>query len=185
MTIVPIKYGDAPIPERVIWRSREAVMKARGWPQEDRDDVTMLLMSDPAAPKAQNAIAALTTFRADLIETLKTNEFNHQLAAYRVALARLARYRLAVGQAAVYEDQPTGEYDAETGEPITESVLVQPEIEPLPTEIEVPVVDEETGEQTGTEMIPNPEIERDDAERAAARAVVDQTPQPVKAFPVA
>ena len=185
MTIVPIKRGDAPIPPRTVWRSREPVMAAQGWPQEDRDDVTLRIMQNPSDPKAQAAMAALGTFNADLIETLKVNEFNHQLAAYRVALARLGRYRLAVGQAAVYEDQPTGEYDAETGEPITESVLVQPEIEPLPAEIEVPVVDEETGELTGTVMIPNPEIERDDAERAAAQAVVDQTPQPVKAFPVA
>ena len=39
---------------------------------------------------------------------------------------------------------------------------------PAPAEIEQPVYDEATGEQTGTTMVPNPEIVGDEAERGRA-----------------
>jgi hypothetical protein len=55
-------------------------------------------------------------------------------------------------------------------------------IDPLPAEIEQTVYDETTGEQTGTIMVPNPAVVRDDAERAAAQAVIDGTPTEVIAF---
>lgn len=181
MTIFPIKKGDAPLPTRVIWRSREPVMRAQGWPQEDRDDVLMRAGSDPADPKVGRAMSALGQFNADLIATLKINEFNHQLAAWRGAATRLDRYPLAQGRAAIFEDQPTGEFD-EAGTPIKASVMVQPAIDPLPAAIEVPTIDPETGEETGTELIANPAIEADEAERAAAQAVIDQTPQDVLDF---
>ena len=109
------------------------------------------------------------------------NLFNHALANYHAALARLARYRLADGRPEVYEDQPTGEYDDE-GNEVMASVLVQSAIDPLPAQVEQPIYDEETGEQTGTEMVDNPAIAQDDEERAAAQAVVDATPQDVKDF---
>ena len=109
------------------------------------------------------------------------NQFNHQLDAYRKATTRLARYPLAEGRAAVYEDQPTGEYD-EQGDPITEPVLVTPAIDPLPAQIEQSVYDSETGEQTGTETVPNPLVEQDQQERTQAQAVIDATPQEVIEF---
>lgn len=180
MTIIPIKLGDAPIPPRVVWRSREPVMAAQGWPQEDRDDVVMRLMQDATDPKAQAAMAALVVFNADLIETLKRNEFNHQLVTYRAAATRLDRYKTWEGLPEVWEERETGEYI--DGEPVYESIMVQQGIEPLPGQIEVPVFDEETGEQTGTEMVDNPAIEQDIAERNAAQAVIDQTPEAVIAF---
>ena len=48
--------------------------------------------------------------------------------------------------------------------------------------VEQEIRDPETGEVTGTEMIPNPLIEADTAERAAAQAVVDGTPAEVVAY---
>lgn len=89
------------------------------------------------------------------------NLFNHALAAYRAAVARLALYRLADGRAEVVGDD---------GE-----VLV-PAVEPLPATVEV------IGDDGNTETVPNPVIVADDVERAAAQAVIDATPAPVAAF---
>lgn len=117
----------------------------------------------------------------DNLVNTENNIFNNRLAAYRAAVERLGRYRLAAGQEEVAEDRPTGDVDPQ-GNPIVERVVLLPEIEPLPSEIEVPTFDELTGEQTGYETIPNPPVAADEAERAAAQAVVDATPQDVKDF---
>ena len=132
--------------------------------------------------------AQIEKFRVTMmeLETLSQemrniNQFNHQLETYRTAIARLARYVLSEGRAAVYEDRPSGLLD-EQGEPITESVLVSPAIDPLPAQIEQPVYDPETGEQTGIETVDNPAVIQDQQERAAAQAVIDATPQEVKDY---
>jgi hypothetical protein len=119
---------------------------------------------------------------------MEHNLFNHQLVAYRAAQARLVRYRLADGRPEVTEEQQAinaqgqSVFDEETDYPAIEAVAVQVAIDPLPAEIEQPVYAEATGEQTGTIMVPNPAVVRDDAERAAARAVIDGTPTEVIAF---
>ena len=180
--IINIKKGDAPVSAATIQRAKEPTMAARGYPQEMRDDAMFAIMVDPTSAKAQAAIAALTVFNADLQETLALNSFNAQLAAYRTSTARLTQHVLADGKAEIWEDQPTGEFDPETGEPITESVMVSAAIEPLDAEVEQDVTDPETGEVTGTEMVPNPLIEIDNAERTAAQVVVDNTPADVIAY---
>ena len=127
-------------------------------------------------------------WEADNFVNGELNLFNHQLAAYRAAQARLARYRLAGGRSEVTEElqaiddlgQPV--FDETNGEPVMETVVVQAAIDPLPVEVEQPVYDEETGEQSGTEMVPNPEIVRDDAERTAAQGIVNGTPAEVIEF---
>ena len=127
-------------------------------------------------------------WEADNLINGANNLFNHQLANYRTAQARLARYRLANGRPEVTEEQQSIDeqgqpvFDKATGDPVTESVIVQPAIDPLPAEVEQPIYDEVTGEQTGTEMVSHPEIVEDDAERAAAQAVIDSTPAEVVAF---
>lgn len=73
-------------------------------------------------------------------------------------------------------------FDEATGEPVMEAVVVQAAIDPLPAEVERPIYDEVTGEQTGTEMVSNSEIVQDEAERADARAVVAETPAEVIEF---
>ena len=107
--------------------------------------------------------------------------FNHQLPAYRAALARLAQYRLAEGQEAITVQRETGEVDAD-GNHVMETVTVSEAIDPLPATVTVPVFDDMTGQQIGETQEPNPAIVQDDAERAAAQAVVDATPDEVKQF---
>jgi len=127
-------------------------------------------------------------WEADNFVNGENNLFNHQLLAYRAAQARLVRYRLADGRSEVTEEQHAiveqGQplFNEETGDPVMESVVVQVAIDPLPVEIEQPVYDDTTGEQTGTIMVPNPEVVQDDAERAAAQVVIDSTPVDVIAF---
>ncbi|EDM71036.1 hypothetical protein RAZWK3B_16605 [Roseobacter sp. AzwK-3b] len=110
------------------------------------------------------------------------NIFNHQLAAYRAALGRLDQYILADGRPEVTEEQETGQFDPETGEPITEAVVVQSAIDPVEPTVEQAVYDETTGEQTGTETVTNPLIVKDEAERAEAQAVIAATPAEVVTF---
>lgn len=102
--------------------------------------------------------------------------FNRELAAYRRAVARLARYRIAEGQPEVTETTT----DPETGEEVT--TVMQAAIEPLPTTIERETYDPETGDVTGTEDVPNPAILQDDAERAEAQAIVDAASEEVKGW---
>lgn len=130
-----------------------------------------VLAALPGSPATYADYAA--AWEADNAVNAAHNLFNGRLAAYRAAEARLARYRLAEGREEITEEQETGEVDPETREPLTETVVVQPAIEPLPAEIEQPVIDPETGEQTGTEMVPNPAIVADDTERAEAQATLD------------
>jgi hypothetical protein len=106
------------------------------------------------------------------------NMFNHRLHAYRKATARLDQYLVAEGREEATEEQPTGEYDEE-GNEITETVVVQTEIDPVEPTVEKNVYDEE-GNLTGTETVTNPLIVQDEEERAEAQAVIDATPQEVK-----
>lgn len=124
--------------------------------------------------------AWLLSMQPTVAEAESNFVFNWQLQAYRQAVARIARYRLADGQAEVTEQQETGEYDAQ-GQPIMESVVVSPAVDPLPAQIEEVTYDDD-GQVSGVEMAPNPLIVADDAERAAAQAVVDATPQAVRDF---
>lgn len=124
--------------------------------------------------------AWLLSMQPTVAEAESNFVFNWQLQAYRQAVARIARYRLADGQAEVTEQQETGEYDAQ-GQPIMESVVVSPAVDPLPAEVEV-VTHDDAGAPTGTGMVPNPLIVQDEAERAQAQAVIDQIPAEVKAF---
>lgn len=167
-----IVKGDPPLTPQQATRRGERKFNAEQaqWQREQR----MLL--DPDGYKAW-----AEAWVADNVENTANNLFNHQLHAYRQAVARLARYRLADGRPEQIEAQPTGEFD-ENGDPVTETVITAPAIDPLPATVEQPVVDPETGEQTGVETVPNPAIVADDAERAQAQAVIDATPDEVKEF---
>lgn len=184
--IIGIKLGDKPERSGVIDSAKRHHMKTRGWDDVMRDDAMIeptLLAAGwiTETPAFDRAIQDLSVFENRLLVTVHMNRFNASLHAYRAAVARLARYPLAQGRVAIYEDQPTGEFDTEDN-PITESVLLSPAIEPLPATITQDVRDHETGEITGTEEVPNPAIETDEAERAAAQAVIDGTSQEVKEF---
>jgi hypothetical protein len=117
---------------------------------------------------------------ADNQTNAANNQFNHRLAAYRAALARLAQYPLAQGRPEVWET-PEPEFEGQEVEP----VLVSPAIEALPAQIAQPIFDPESGAQIGTELVANPAIVQDEAERAVAAAVINATPAEVVAFEAA
>ena len=123
---------------------------------------------------------------ADLQAAADEKQFNQQLAAYRTATARLAQYVLADGREEVTEMQPTGEqvFNEETMEmeDVMHEVITVTAIDPVEATVtrlvypDDPMSDADPTEET----IENPLITTDVAERTAAQAVVDATPQPVK-----
>ena len=122
---------------------------------------------------------------ADLQAAADTKQFNQQLADYRVATARLAQYIVSVGRAEVIESQATGEqvWDEDTMEmvDVMHDIITVTEVEAVEATVTRLVYDETDHMAEPTEeIIENPLITVDVAERADAQAVVDGTPQPVK-----
>ena len=122
---------------------------------------------------------------ADLQAAADEKQFNQQLADYRVAVARLAQYIVADGRAEVREMQPTGEqvFNEETMEmeDVMHEVITVTAIEPVePTVTRLVYSEDDPMAEPTEETIENPLITTDNAERAAAQAVVDATPQAVK-----
>jgi hypothetical protein len=165
-----VNKGDAPLTPVQLEKRAQTYIR-RSWPAQAREK------SIRTADGAFDAF--MVTFSANHDVNIANNTFNWQLAEYRKATARLKKYRLADGRAEYTIETPTGTFDEE-GNEIMEVTIV-PAIEPLPAQVEETTYDDE-GNVTGTIMVDNPEIVRDDAERAAAQAVVDATPQEVKDF---
>ena len=170
MTIFVTK-GDMPLTPVQLEKRAQAYIR-RSWPSQAREK------SIRTADGAFDAF--MTAFSADHDVNKANNTFNWQLQDYRKAVARLAQHIVADGRPELTEEQPTGQFD-EQGNEIMETVVVQTAIDPVEPTVEQPVYDEE-GNQTGTETVPNPLIVQDEAERAAAQAVIDATPQEVKDF---
>ena len=168
-----ITKGDAPLTPVQLEKRAQKYIK-RSWPDQAREK--SIRLADGAFD------AFMASFSADHDVNITNNTFNWQLQEYGNAVARLARYRLADGRAEVWEDQPTGEYDLETGEEVMESVLVQTAVEPLEATVEQLVYSDDPDVEPTTEIVPNPLIVADTEERAAAQAVVDATPEDVKLF---
>lgn len=195
-----IQKGDAPMSARQATKrgmAHVAAELARAGARIGDDDLLRVIPHADLPARLADVVHALghvsyeayaLGWEADNLVNGANNIFNHQLVAFRSALARLSQYRLADGRPEVTEEQQVLDdqgqpvFDEITGDPVTANLVVQAAIDPLPAEIEQPVYDEATGEQTGTTMVPNPEIVRDEAERAAAQAVIDQIPAEVKAF---
>lgn len=161
MTIF-IQKGDAPLDYRQAVKRglRHFNAEKAQWEREKG-----VITGDP------DYLAWASQWLADNAVNGEHNQFNAALARYRAAVERLARYRLAEGRAAIMGE------DME-GEPIELSAAIAP----LPAEIDAPVFDPETGEQAGMASVPNPAIVADEAERAAAQALIDATDQDVKDF---
>lgn len=166
-----IQKGDAPMSYRQAVKRGKRMLDAQKqqWQREQG-----IVESDPEYQ------AWAEGWIADNVVNAAHNLFNSQLHAYRTATARLAQYLVADGRPELTEDQPTGEYDEE-GIEITETVVVQTAIDPVEPTVEQNVYDVE-GNQTGTETVTNPLIIADEAERTAAQAVIDGTPQDVKEY---
>jgi hypothetical protein len=188
-----IQKGDAPLTVLQATKRGMAHVEAEFSLAGGRkgDEELVRLMPQSALPERLQEIvlnlgqedyaAYAAAWETDNVVNGENNRFNHQLVAYRKAQARLARYALAVGQEEITEDRETGEF-AEDGEPFLHIVIVQNLIEPEATEIEQMTYDAETGEETGTVMVPNPRVVADQAERDQAQAVIDATPVDVAAF---
>ena len=149
---------------------------------------------DPANRHYQEVLDAIIEqgadcFDGDIPEDLQAaadeKQFNQQLADYRVAVARLAQYIVADGREEVREMQPTGEQvwneETEEMEDVMMEVVTVTAIEPVePTVDRIVYADDPMVDAEPTiETIENPEITKDNEERAAAQAVVDATPQAV------
>lgn len=107
--------------------------------------------------------------------------FNQQATDYATAKARVAQYQLSVGVPESSETIVTGqEWNEETlvWEDVTETI-VTPAIPALDATVEETTYDFDTDTNT-TATVANPLIVKDDQERAAAQAIIDATPGPVK-----
>ena len=125
---------------------------------------------------------------ADLQAAADEKQFNQQLADYRVATARLAQYVVADGRAEVREMQNShiqltdsdgmAQYDSD-GSPIYEQVevITVTAINPLPATVFESQFDSD-GNRIEVE-VPNPAIVSDEAERAAAQNIINNTEQAV------
>lgn len=176
MTIF-VAQGDKPLTEAQISKRTQAYI-CRDWPEWERE--RSIRLNDGQFNTYMEAVAADTDINR------ANNLFNEQIVAYVAAVERLGRYQLSVGKDAVMGEQPIFDENGlpvfdENGEQATETVEIAPAIDPLDATVEQPVYNED-GEQTGTETVPNPLIVADDAERAAAQDVIDNTPPGVIAF---
>jgi hypothetical protein len=125
-------------------------------------------------------------FTGDIPTELQTaadaKQFAQQVEAYKIAKARVAQYQLSVGVPESSETIVTGqEWNEEAMEmqDVTETIVI-PAIPALEATVEVTTYDMET-DTSSTETVANPLIVKDDEERAAAQAVINATPGPVKA----
>ena len=120
---------------------------------------------------------------ADLQAAADTKQFNQQLTAYRVATARLAQYLVAEGRNQVIESQPTGEQvwneETEEMEDVMHDVITVTAIDPVEATVTRWVYSDDIEAEPVEETIENPLITTDVAERTAAQATVDATPQAV------
>jgi len=128
----------------------------------------------------------MAEFSQDHSVNVENNTFNHQLVAYKNAVARLEKHVLLDGQAEVREMQPTGEqvFNEETGEmeDVLQEVVVKQEIEPVDEFVDVVVYGDDPEAEPTTEQQRNPVVVQDEAEREQAQAIVDGTPPVVKGF---
>ena len=146
---------------------------------------------DPANSDYQEVLDAIieqgaSCFTGDIPTDLQAaadaKQFAQQVEAYKIAKARVAQYQLSVGVPESSETIVTGqEMNMETGEmeDVTETFVI-PAIPALEATVEVTTYDMET-DTSSTETVANPLIVKDDEERAAAQAVINATPGPVKA----
>ena len=112
-----------------------------------------------------------------LLDAAATKLYNQQLTAYKQAVARLEQYIVADGREELVEMQPTGEQvwneDTMEMDNVMEEVVVQTAIEPVEPTIEVTTYSDDIDAEPVVETVTNPLIVTDEAERAAAQAVID------------
>ena len=149
---------------------------------------------DPANRHYQEVLDAIIVEGADCFDgdiptdlqaAADAKLFAQQLADYKTATARLAQYLVAEGRNQVIESQATGEQvwdeDTEAMVDVMHDVITVTAVEAVEATVTRWVYDEDDHMAEPTEeTIENPLITTDVAERTAAQAVVDATPQAVK-----
>jgi hypothetical protein len=170
-----VTKGDAPLTPVQLEKRAQKYIK-RSWSDQAREK--SIRTSDGAFDTFMSA------FSADHDVNIANNTFNWQLSEYRKATARLAQYVLADGRAEVREMQPTGEqvFNEETMEmeDVMHEVITVTAIEPVEATVTRLVYSDDIDADPKEETIENPLITTDVAERAAAQATVDATPQAVE-----
>jgi len=132
-------------------------------------------------PKSNAGSTTIGDVPQDILDAAANKLFAQQVEAYKTAKARVAQYQLSVGVPESTQTITTGmqEWNEEAGEmqDVTETFVI-PAIEPLEATVEVTT--QEIGEDPVTATVANPLIVKDNEERAAAQAIIDATPGPVK-----
>jgi len=158
-----------------------------------KDDNTSIPL-DPANRHYQEVLDAIIVEGADCFDgdiptdlqaAADAKQFAQQLSDYKTATARLAQYVVSIGRTEVTESQPTGEQvwneDTMAMVDVMHDVITVTAVEAVEATVTRLVYDEDDHMAEPTEeTIENPLITTDVAERTAAQAVVDATPQPVK-----
>ena len=132
-------------------------------------------------PKSNTGSTTIGDVPQDILDAAANKLFAQQVEAYKIAKARVAQYQLSVGVPESSETIVTGqEWNEETlvWEDVTETFVI-PAIEALEATVEETTYDFDTDTST-TATVANPVIVKDSEERAAAQAIIDATPQPVK-----
>ena len=134
----------------------------------------------------KNAVPKVLPDSADQALAISTHvnswRFAQQVEAYKIAKARVAQYQLSVGVPESTQTITTGmqEWNEEAGEmqDVTETFVIAA-IPALEATVEETTYDMET-DTSSTATVANPVIVKDNEERAAAQAIIDATPVPVK-----
>lgn len=171
-----VNKGDAPLSASQLEKRSQRYINLSWTPQAREESIR----------KGDGAFDAfMSTHSSDHVTNKANNEFNQQLADYTVAVARLAKYQVALGRPELTEEVVVDQqFNEETGEMenVTETQVVQTAIDPVQPTVEQTVYGDDPEAEPTVEVIENPLITQDNAERAAAQAVVDATPQEVKDF---
>ena len=169
-----VNKGDAPLSASQLEKRSQRYINLSWTPQAREESIR----------KGDGAFDAfMSTHSSDHVTNKANNEFNQQLADYRVAVERLAQYVVADGRAEVREMQPTGEqvFNEETMEmeDVMMEVVTVTAIEPVEPTVEQTVYGDDPEAEPTVETIENPLITKDNQERDEAQAVVAATPQAV------
>ena len=142
-------------------------------------------------PKSNTGSITVGDVPQDILDAAADKLFAQQLTAYTTAQARLAEYQVSVGREEVTSTRVIGQEpvldedgmatfddnDVQIMQDITEDYISVTAIEAVDATVEQITYDDEGVATAAT--VENPLITKDNAERTAAQAIVDATPQPV------
>ena len=170
-----VTQGQTPLSQEQLHNRTQSYID-RDWPVWKRER---------SIRKADGEFSAyIDGISTDNTVNVSVNLFNSQLQSYTKATSRLAQYIIADGREELTEMQATGEqvFNEDTMEmdDVMASVITQSAIEAVEATVEVTTYSDDIEAEPTVSTVTNPLIVTDVAERVAAQAVVDGTPQAVK-----